>query len=175
MNAANDRARAGLVALWAAAAGYAALLVWQAFNLPDRVPGHMDLFGEVTRWGSRGEHLGFGVGGLVILLAVFALLPRGVGRINKSLLNLPHKDYWTRPENWPTAQRMLAEDMGWLGAAMLAFIGYALWYSGAVAMGQQPSPWLFLVVVVLALAGVIAYAIWMSVGSRWRPPVEVRR
>ena len=175
MTVEGGRSRAGHVALWASAAGYGSLLVWQAFNLPDRVPGHVGLFGEVTRWGTRGEHLTIGVGSLALMLGLFALLPRVMGRMNTSMLNLPHKAYWSRPENWPVAQRMLAEDMGWLGAGMLAFFTYAMWFNGAIARGENPNPWLFLVVVGLTLAAAIGYGIWASVGSRWRPPADVRR
>lgn len=33
------------------AVGYFALIGWQAFTLPDDVPGQLDFAGEVTRWG----------------------------------------------------------------------------------------------------------------------------
>jgi len=159
----------GQIAFWATAAAYAVLLVWQAFTLPDAVPGHVGFSGEVTRWGTRTEHLVMGLMAGVLIVAIFALVPR-IAVKNTAFVNLPHKVYWTRPENWPTAQRMLREDMGRLGALTLAFVGYALWEVGAIAVGDPPLPWSFVVVTVLLLVAVIGYSIWMSVGPRWRPP-----
>ena len=37
---------------------------------------------------------------------VFTLVPR-LGLRTLSLLNIPHKDYWTRAENLPAAQQLL--------------------------------------------------------------------
>lgn len=159
----------GQIAFWAAVAAYVVLLVWQAFTLPDAVPGHVDFSGEVTRWGTRTGHLVLGVLVGVLMVAIFTLVPR-IAAKNTALVNLPHKAYWTRPENWPAAQRMLREDMSRLGALTLAFVGYALWTMGAIAVGDPPAPWLFIVITVLFLAAIIGYSIWMSVGPRWRPP-----
>ncbi len=166
--------RPGQLAFWATAAAYTVLLIWQAFALPDAVPGHIGFSGEVTRWGTRTEHLVLGVLVGVLIVAIFALVPRITVK-NTALLNLPHKAYWTRPEHWPTAQRMLREDMSRMGALTLAFVGYALWTVGAVSVGDPPAPVLFILVTVLFLAAIIGYSIWMSLGSRWRPPRTERR
>ena len=47
----------GRIALLAASVAYAIVVVWQAFTLPDTVPGHMDAAGNITRWTSRTAHV----------------------------------------------------------------------------------------------------------------------
>lgn len=159
----------GVVALWAAAAGYAVLLIWQALTLPEQVPGHIGATGQVTWWQSLTGHVVMGTLIGVLLLACFAL-PARIGRRHAAMMNIPHRDYWTTEERWPTAQRMLATDLGWMGAATFAFVGYAIWSVGAVATGDDP-PWsVFAVVTGIYLAGVIGYGIWMRLG----PPLAPR-
>ena len=162
---------AGRIAFRVVAAGYLALMIWQAFTLPDAVPGQLDFGGEVTRWGTRTGHVVLGLLVGLLIFLVFVLLPR-IDFKDKRLLNLPHKDYWIRPENWPTAQRMLRNDLGWLGAITLTFVGYAMWTVGAAATADPPPAWAFMAATGVFLVLVIGYAIWMSVGPRWRPPVE---
>ena len=159
----------GRIVFWAVVVGYFALIGWQALTLPDRVPGQLDFGGEVSRWGTRTGHVLLGLFVGVLLVALFSLIPR-IAFKNTALLNLPHKDYWTKPENLPTAQRMLRNDLNWLGALTLAFVGYAMWTVG-VAAGTKPLPsWMFVAATSGFLAVVIGYAIWMIVGPRWRLP-----
>ena len=47
-----------------------------AGRLPERVPVHWNLLGEIDRWGSRWELLAFGPPLLLLLWALFAVLPR---------------------------------------------------------------------------------------------------
>ena len=169
-DATTTRSRGGLIALAAAALAFAILLVWQWFTLPDRVPGHIGPDGQVTWWGTRADHvllgalMGLGVA-LLFLVPVWL-----VDKLPTSMVNLPHKEYWTRAENWPVARRMLAEDLAWLGAATLAFMAVVWWQVGPVASGTEGSWWPFWVVTGIYLVGLLGYAIWMHVGPRWRPP-----
>ncbi|MDO5534137.1 MAG: hypothetical protein Q4F65_05750 [Propionibacteriaceae bacterium] len=163
---------AGVLALWAATAGYAALLVWQGFVLPEAVPGHIGPDGGVTRWGSRTEHLIVGTVLGAVMVAAFALPAVFIHRIDAAFLNVPHKEYWLRPEHRPAAQRMLADDMGWMGAATLVFIGFMMWQLGEVARGRPFPSWVLWAATGVFVAGVVAYSAWMSKGSRWRPPAD---
>ncbi|BAK35816.1 hypothetical protein MLP_28020 [Microlunatus phosphovorus NM-1] len=162
---------AGRVAFRMATAGYFALMIWQAFTLPDAVPGQLSLGGEVTRWGTRTRHVVLGLLVGLLVVVAFTLVPR-IGLRRAALLNIPHKDYWTRAENLPAAQQLLRNDLGWLGAFTLVFVGYAMWTVGAVATAEPPHPWTFLVATGVFLALMIGYAIWMRVGPRWWPPVH---
>lgn len=62
----------GLVALLLDAAACA--LLWG--RLPERVPMHWNLHGEVDRWGSRTELVFWGLGGLAVLWLVLAVAYR---------------------------------------------------------------------------------------------------
>lgn len=164
---------AGLMLFRAVGVGYFVLIGLQAFTLPDDVPGQLGLGGEVTRWGTRTGHVLLAVFVGLFVVAVFSLIPR-IAFKNTALLNLPHKDYWTRPENWPTAQQQLRDDLSWLGALTLTFVGYAMWTVGTTATGEPPPSWAFIAATSVFLAIIIGYAIWMTVGPRWRPPVSQR-
>lgn len=166
----SGRIGAAHVALVAACVAYGILLLWQAFTLPDSVPGHIDGAGNVTRWGSRTEHLVLGGVMGIGMVAIFVLPGLLADKLPTDMLNLPHKDYWTRPENWPTARRMLNEDLAWFGAATLVFVGVLMWQMGAVASGTAGPWWVFWVVTAAYLVGVLAHSWSMVKGSRWRPP-----
>lgn len=163
------RITAGQVALGVSFVVFALVLGWQAVTLPDAVPGHIGYDGEVTRWGTRTQHIVMmAVVGTLMLLS-FVALPLGLRRLPPDMMNIPHKKYWKQPENWPGAQRLIADDMGWLGAIMMAFITYASWGIGRVAQDHPRPAWEFAVATGLVLGGVIGYTIWMYAGSRWRP------
>lgn len=168
-DAMGQAAGGGRIALVAASIACAILLVWQWFTLPDAVPGHIGPGGEVSYWSSRSDHVLMAALVGVVMLLAFLLPGVLMQRLPKSLLNLPHKEYWTRPENWPTARRMLSEDLGWMGAALMVYMAYAMWQVGAVASGSEGPWWAFWVATGAAMAVVVGYAIWMSAGSRWRP------
>ncbi|MFT4165849.1 MAG: hypothetical protein QM650_11465 [Microlunatus sp.] len=163
----------GRIVFRAIGAGYFALISWQAFTLPDDVPGQLDFGGEVTRWGSRTGHILLGLFVGILIIASFSLTPR-IAFKNTALLNLPHKDYWTRPENWPTAQQRLRNYLSWLGALTLTFVGYAMWTVGVTATAEPPPAWAFIAATGVFLATILGYAIWMMVGPRWQPPVSRR-
>ncbi|MBB1508993.1 hypothetical protein [Tessaracoccus sp. MC1756] len=162
-----SRARAALLA---AAAGYAVLVVYQAYTLPDRVPGQIGPGGEVARWSDRPTHVLMAcLAGLGLFLAMW-FAPRLIGRLPVEAVNLPHRDYWLRPENLPRTRGMIADDMGWFGAATIAFVGFALDQVGRVAAGQPGFSGAFWAVLVTYLVGALGWALWSTVGGRWKPP-----
>ncbi|MFT3875019.1 MAG: hypothetical protein QM708_01115 [Propioniciclava sp.] len=163
--------RAGQIAFWAATAGYSVLIVWQAFTLPDAVPGPLDFKDEVTRWWSRTAHvvLGASVGALTVVTCM--IVPSDRIRTT-ALLTRPQKAHWRREENLPAARRMLRDDLGWMGAVGLTFAGYTLWTAGAAAVGQAPPMWTFITGLIMVVSVLLGYVGWMNFGPRWRPPAE---
>lgn len=160
---------AGRAALAAVAAGFGVLVVYQAFTLPEMVPAHVGPDGEVTRWGTRAGHV---VTAALVGLGTFLtmwLLPKLVEAVPASLINLPHKEYWLKQENFPRAQRQLAEDIAWIGAATMALVGYGMWEVGYIAQGGTPPTMAWAVVIGLYLAVVLGWVSWMLVGPRWKP------
>ena len=162
----------GRVALLAASAAYEALVVLQAVTLPQSVPAHVGPDGTADRWEPLAAHL---VTATLVGLAtalMFWFLPALMGRFPSDLVNLPHKEYWLRPENLPATRARLANQMGWFGAAVLVFIGYGIWTVGQVALGTPPPAAVFWVLFALVLAGCVAFAVWSYRGTAWRPPAD---
>lgn len=160
----------GRVALAGAAAGYLVLVVWQALTLPDRVPAHVGPGNEVTRWGTLVEHVTLAsLTGAGIVVGTWAL-PALIGRLPRSLVNLPHGAYWLHPDRWPTARRMLADDLPRGGAATLAFLGFTFWTVGQIALGDPVPEPVFWIVFAAYMGGVLVWALTLQFGRRWRPP-----
>ncbi|MDO5676913.1 MAG: hypothetical protein Q4G35_05335 [Propionibacteriaceae bacterium] len=163
---------AGRAVLLAAGAGYLALLIYQALTLPHEVPGHVGPTGRVTWWGNKGMHLTIAsVVGLGLFLLMWNI-PRMMRSLPPELINLPNKDYWLAPENREQAQRMMAADMGWIGAATIGLVGYAVWEMGHIARGGEVNMAAFWVIFAIYLILTIGWSIWSTVGPRWKPPVH---
>lgn len=171
-DATAQRGGGGRLALAAATVAYAILVIWQAFTLPDTVPGHIGPTGQITNWVSREQHVTFSILLGLGMLAAFLLPGLLTDKLPKDFVNLPHKEFWTRAENWPRAKAMLANDLGWLGAATFVFMTYVMAEVPASRPENLPAAWIFWAVTGLYLAVVVGYSIWMMVGSRWRPPVS---
>lgn len=127
---------------WAAlAAGgvlYAAAVLWSVPRLPrNGVPLHFDADGTADRFGSRAEALT-----AQVLIGV-VMLGLGVGVVclvrwgPLTLVNVPHKTYWTSAERRPRLRRMLALDVGVLMGATLAAMAL-LPVATVAALGSDP-------------------------------------
>jgi uncharacterized membrane protein len=105
-----------------AAATCAAVWLWSAPRLPERVPVHFSGGGSPDSWSSRAAALwtfgllGVGTGLLFVGLVWF------VGRVPAQQINVPRPDYWKQPEHLGRMRRLLAEDMLWLGAWTLLLL-----------------------------------------------------
>lgn len=151
---------------------YLGLVVHQAVTLPDRVPGHVGATGEVTWWGDRTGHvMTTSVLGAVVFL-LFWLAPWMVRRLPADLVNLPHKDYWLAPRNRDRAAAMVRDDMGWIGAATLGLVGFAMWRIGAIARGGEGLGVAFWVLLAAYLVVVIGWSVRMPRSPRWQPPAS---
>lgn len=158
---------------WTLAACYAALVVWAARVLPERVPAHWGGTGPPDRWGSRTEAVVMLAVLGVIMVAIFGgllvLVPRS---LSLAWVNLPHKAFWQQPEHLPQAMRMMAVDMGVLGCLALA-VSCAVPLA-IVAATHSPTaalPGWAMPVFVGYLVLTLGYAAWM-VTVRWRPPAR---
>ncbi len=161
---------AAQLALWATAVGFVVLLVWQAFTLPETVPAHIGPGGEVTRWGSRTAHVGSMAAFGAMTVGLFLVLPRAIKHLPPDLVNLPHKEYWLSEENHPRYTRMLADDLAWIGAATIVFMGAMTYNIGRVAVEGPGPDTMFWIAFVLYMAFILGYSLWMTVGPRWKPP-----
>ncbi|TYL46273.1 DUF1648 domain-containing protein [Nocardioides sp. BGMRC 2183] len=117
--------RPALVAFAGSAVVYAAAWLVAYLELPDRVPLHFGVGGGVDRWGEREDALiTFAVLGIA-MTALFAGV--AYARIPTSMLNVPHKSWWTAtPEREQRMRMMMREDGLRLGAVTLLFLAVAL-------------------------------------------------
>lgn len=163
-------------AFWTAAGVFAAALGWAWSVLPERVPVHWSNSAGPDRVVERGRAvLEMGAIGLALML-LFAGLALWMPRMPWTLVNVPHKEYWQRPENRQRAVRMLAADSWGMGAACLAFLVVVLLQ--IVLAADDPDPRIgapFWISFGIFTAGVLGYAV-LGVRRRFRPeddPAEV--
>lgn len=102
------------------AAGLIAIVLMTIGRLPPVVASHFDAAGRPNGWSTRPSYA-------VLLVAIGVLLPlsitiliRGLTRNGPARLNIPARDYWTRPEHGPEAVRRVRAYMWWLGCIMAA-------------------------------------------------------
>jgi hypothetical protein len=154
---------------------YPALLGWAWTVLPEGpVPLHFGADGTPDRFGGRNEAL---LGLAVVGSGAAALMGGcghlvGSGRLSFRHVNVPHKEYWSRPDHQDRARAMLREDndlfaaltMGLLCAVVVMVVDSAL-HPGSRA------GWFWLVVAAyLVLVGVWATRMYTH---RYRPPEEI--
>lgn len=116
--------RALQVAFFAAALLVIAQGVWHHAHSPERVAVHFNLRGEPDRWASRDLQLGFHLGTIVFLGAVFQTLLLVLRRVPDKMVNLPDKHYWLAPERRAATYDWLAGVLLGLGTAVVLFLGY---------------------------------------------------
>lgn len=160
-------ARAAFVA---ASVLYAGLLVAAYLLYPDRVPVHWDGGLAPDDFASRTSAVLFlaVVGGAMAVL--FTGLVHGVGRIPVSLVNVPHKDWWSAtPERLAELRRRIADDTAVLGALTMVFLDVLLVATVVAARSDDQrlgaGPVVALVVYVVAM---LAYCVYLPL-RRYRP------
>ena len=105
------------------AIAYVASTYWYASELPAHVATHFDLNGHANGWMTKQEFINFSlVAGLGTQLFVTAVM--WVGRfLPPKMMNLPNRDYWHKPENFPEAcDRLLGLSL-WLGTLLVLWVG----------------------------------------------------
>lgn len=124
---------------WAIVAAYFAVWAYAAAVLPAEVPLHFGPSGDADRFASRGEALlTFAIVGAVTAL-VFVVGVRLVSRGDMTLLNIPHKQWWTATE----ARRLhvrdrLGDDTLLFGAATMLLL--VVVEASTVAAAQTDEP-----------------------------------
>ncbi len=158
---------------WTLSTVYAALVVWAASVLPDRVPAHWGTSGPPDRWGNRAEAIIMLVVLGVVMVGLFGSLIVFVPR-SRSLtwINVPGKWYWQRPENLPRAMQMVAVDMAVIGCLSMAFccvVPVMIVQASQTPDAALPSWSTAAFIAFIAL--IIGYSVWMVAG-RWRVPPD---
>jgi len=143
------------------ATGLVLLVLATLGRLPPVVASHFDGAGVPNGWSSRLVYA-------LTVLAVGVLLPLGIfglvhvlTRRGPGRLNIPARDYWTRPEHGQEAVRRVEAYLWWLGCIMAGAAVAIHWLVLAAHAHQPPrlsTPRVLLVLgaVLVAVAGWIA-------------------
>lgn len=158
----------GRTLYWVTFACYAALIAWQAGNLPERVPAHTTFGGTVDRWSSLTEHLVMAtvVGALMLLLGPGLVV--ALRRLPRSAFNLPHPEYWKRDEHWPEAVGRIAGAMWSFGVLLNLLLVFVMGSVGETALGRPTPDWQWAVALAFYLAATAAWIVGLY--RTMRPP-----
>ncbi|WP_255182516.1 hypothetical protein [Rhodococcus sp. 06-1460-1B] len=149
-------------------------LMWVAVTAGDVLPAHFTGSGRVDRVESKSSFL-LTTGGIgFVLIGFFASVGWWLPRLPAQLVNLPSRrmhDYWTAPENRPTLNRKMAEDLDWMGAATALLLAWIVGVSGST-VGHSVSVWVLAVPTVLYLLAILGYVVFIIKGGRYRVPKD---
>lgn len=87
-----------------------------------RIPVHFGTGGEPDDWGTRNELVGVVAGISLATWLFIAWLSHAADRLHWSMVNIPRKDHWSRPENEAVARQRLAVDMAIVNLWTMALI-----------------------------------------------------
>lgn len=143
-------------------------------RLPPVVASHFDAGGAPNGWSSRPAYA-------VLLLVIGTLLPLGVTlliqrvtRNGPDRLNIPARDYWTRPEHAGEAVRRVRAHVWWLGCVM-TLIAAAVHGSILAAHAHQPPRLSGSGIGIIIGSGLIGIGAWIAGFYRaLRPPQGAR-
>lgn len=158
--------------LWLAIVVFAVAWLWTAITAGDELPARIDGSGTVTRWDSKWSFLT--VVGLVggFTSAFFAGWRYLVRRVPGHMINLPDLEawnHWISPENRPRFDRMIAEDLEWIGVATVALLAWITVVAGSVD-GDDVGLWTMGLPTGAYTVGIIVYSMVMIFGTRYRIP-----
>jgi uncharacterized membrane protein len=138
------------------AAGLIAVVSVTLKRLPPTVASHFDAAGVANGWSSRPSYA-------VLLVIIGVLLPlsitalvRGLTRQGPDRLNIPARDYWTRPEHGQEAVRRVRAYTWWLGCILA---GTALLIHLLVLDAHEHQPPRLSTRAILGLLGVVLGAV----------------
>lgn len=144
----------------------ATFLAW--WWLPEgRIPTHFGAGGGPDDWGTRTSLIGVLVPVTVGLALLMGWLTARTPTMDWVYLNVPHKPYWSRPENEARARERLQEDGYLIGAwtmGLMAVVPIAAARSVHSVAETGRTGWEDLAVVVVALLGLLTLVV---VRQRW--------
>jgi uncharacterized membrane protein len=144
---------------WVLATGLVAVVLVTLRRLPPVVASHFDAAGMPNGWSSRPAYA-------LLLIAVGVLLPLGIIGLVTGLtqrgparLNIPARDYWTRPEHSQEAIRRVRAYVWWLGCVLAGTVLLMHWLVVAAHAHQPPrlSTSAVLVVLGAVLLGIVGW------------------
>jgi uncharacterized membrane protein len=127
----------GRLLFFVAASALVVVVIATLGQLPPLVASHFNARGAPDAWLPRPAYAAFILAlGIVVPLGILGLITV-VTRSGVSALNIPARDYWTRPEHTPEAVRRVRGYIWWL-ACILVGTALAIHWSVLAANARQP-------------------------------------
>lgn len=139
---------------------FGASMVATSSMLPDRVATHFDAAGKPNDWMNRSAHLTF----MSIFGVLFPAFIIGIcwctRFLPKSMINIPHREYWLAADRRQESADYLFQHSIWLGCLGLGFVTGLHW---AVVFSNQRQPVELPAVWVFSIAGLflLGTAVWV--------------
>lgn len=138
---------------------------YQAAHLPQVIATHFGKGGMANGWQTQGGS--FYTEGVMVVLAAFISfgLPRIIGAIPVSLLNVPNKEYWFAVQRREDTLAYLRVHFAWFGCALLGFllIVYELVFRANLAFPHQLNTTAFVTALFTFLAFVVIWVVRLIV------------
>jgi uncharacterized membrane protein len=104
----------------------AAQYFYYAPRLPEVVGSHFAGSGAVNGWQTKAAFFGMELAVVILAAVVGFAIPRIIGAMPVSLINLPNKEFWLSPERREETFGYLQMHMAWFGCALLAFLLFVM-------------------------------------------------
>lgn len=98
------------------------LLLASLAVLPEQVASHFGIGGEADSWMSKGAYVAFMLAMQTFLFVLLLCVVPITTHVPRWMINLPHKEYWLRPENGDELRRKLDGQMTSIGVALFALM-----------------------------------------------------
>jgi len=99
---------------------------YYAPRLPEVLGSHFAGNGAVNAWQSKAAFFSTELAAVVLAAVVGFGIPRIIGAMPVSLINLPNKEFWLSPERRAESLGYLQMHMAWFGCALLAFLLFVM-------------------------------------------------
>jgi uncharacterized membrane protein len=99
---------------------------YYAPRLPEVLGSHFAGNGAANGWQSKAAFFSTELAVVVLTAVVGFGIPRIIGAMPVSLINLPNKEFWLTPERRAETLGYLQMHMAWFGCALLAFLLFVM-------------------------------------------------
>lgn len=162
-----ELSRAWMAGLYGVAVlGKVLTTVWSAVRLPEHLASHFGASGAADGWSSRSDYLAFTIIITIVVVVGIPAIGLAATRGSGMTLNIPHKEYWLRPENRPELRRRLGSDLLFLAAITALLLA---WIDVLVVRANESS------VPSMGAASWIAIAAYIVVVLAWTVWVATKR
>ncbi|MEO6875869.1 MAG: DUF1648 domain-containing protein [Opitutaceae bacterium] len=111
---------------------------WQHSHLPERVAAHFNGIGQPNGWVSRDALLGWQIGAMAFLAALFCGIAYLQPCLPTDFINLPHRDYWLASERRAATDAWIAGLIFAVGSLVVAFLMFVFHLVYRVNLTPEP-------------------------------------